>query len=284
MSYNDKPSLKKKTYTKKKKSYDIPQVNLGNIPPIPKKQYLIIGCVVILFLLMIFTINIDNTTNQTSDTEEVEEIVATTVTLGNNSLGSVYKEGPYGNTSSDIKIAYIIGVHPREQGAHRLMEQAFKEKADNLKYCYYLYRVNVTKNPTDYSASRMNGQKLANEYIVPDAINNNMTFAVDAHYSNGNWGVSRFIFTPNEENILSSQLGHAITDNFDWITYYTPPNPTSPDYLTIPLNNGGVSAIIYEAYVKDDNNVTLEHDRELIDFIDNWNFNSSTNTTEENSF
>lgn len=288
MGNNDKPSLKRNPrYDKQKsKSLDIPQIEIGDIPSIPKKPVLLIVCLVILVLLMLFTVDmIDNSNssnnNSTNNNDEVEEIVATTTLLGNNSLGRVYKEGPYGNTSSNIKIAYILGVHPREKGAHRLMEQAFKEKEANLKYCYYIYRINVTQDPTDYSDSRLNGQKLANEYIVPDAINNNFTFAVDAHYSNGAWGVSRFVFTPSKDNELSYQLGNALADNFDWLSYYTPPNPTSPKYVTSPLNNGGVGAIIYEAYTQDDNNVTLDHDRQIVDFIDNWSFNSSINNTTE---
>ncbi len=162
------------------------------------------------------------------------------------------------------------------------MEQAFKEKENNLQYCYYIYRVNVTENPTDFSASRYNGQLLAKQFIVPDAINNNFTFAIDSHYSNGAGGVARFVFTPNENNTLSSQIGHALSDNFDWMTYYTPTNPSSPEYVTGPLNDGGVAAIIYEAYTEDNKNVTLEHDRQLVDFIDNWNFtgSESNNTTE----
>ena len=287
---NNKPSLKRKTdYDKKSNSMSMPEIKLGSIPPISRKNMLIIIAVIFLLLLMIFTVNTrdtgDNYNNTSNDTGDIEKVVPTTTKLGNNSLGSVYKEGPYGNTNSDTKIAYIIGVHPREKGAHQLMEKTFKEKVDNSKYCYYLYRVNVTENPTDYSESRLNGQKLANSYIVPDAINSSITFAVDAHYSNGAWGVERFVFTPTENNTLSYELGNAIADNFDWITYYTPPNPTSPEYLTEPLNNGGVSAIIYEAYTEDDQNVTLEHDKELFEFIDNWNFTSSTdlenNTTPE---
>lgn len=283
MSYNDKPSLKRKpNYDKKRdNSINVPKIKLGSIPPISRKNLLIIIAVVFLLLFMIFTVNTSNnensTNNTTNDSSELENVLPTTILLGNNSLGSVYKEGPYGNTNSDIKIAYIIGVHPREKGAHQLLEEAFKEKVDNTNYCYYLYRVNVTENPTDFSESRLNGQKLANSYIVPDAISNNITFAVDCHYSNGAWGVERFVFTPRENNTLSSDLGHAISDNFDWLTYYTPPNPSSPEYVTGPLNNGGVSAIIYEAYTEDNSTVTLEHDKELIDFIDNWNFTSSNN-------
>jgi hypothetical protein len=32
--------------------------------------------------------------------------------LGNTSYGNVVKVGPFGNKSSNIKIAYIVGVHP----------------------------------------------------------------------------------------------------------------------------------------------------------------------------
>ncbi len=300
MARNNKPSLKPKKYDDKKKSFKIPQIDLKlpeiNIEEISNlnlenirnfdvnslmninKNTLLIISFIILLLIMIFSVNVNNEKVETNNTT-IEQVLPTTQMLGNNSLGYVTKEGPYGNTNSSVKIAYILGVHPREKGAHRLMEQAFKESANDLNYCYYLYKVNVTKNPSDYSASRMNGQKLANEFIVDDAVNNNFTFAVDSHYSNGAWGVQRFVFTPNRNNSLSYQLGQAIADNFDWITYFTPDNPTSPRYLTGPLNDGGVGAIIYEAYVDDERNVTLEHDRELVNFIDNWNFTGSVNNT-----
>ncbi|RAP52744.1 MAG: hypothetical protein BZ138_02400 [Methanosphaera sp. rholeuAM270] len=235
------------------------------------KNHLIIALVIILFLIMLLTVNSDRENVSVNDSDD-EVVLPSSEVLGNNSLGYVVKEGPYGNSSSNIKIGYILGVHPREKGAHKLMEEAFKEKADNLSYCYYLYKVNVTENPTDFSLSRLNGQKLANEYIVPDAINDNFTFAVDCHYSNGAWNVQRFIFTPDEENKLSYEVAKDISDSFDWIIYFTPDNPSSPEYLTGPLNEGGVAAVIYEAYTEDDGNVTYSHDKQLIDYIDNWNF------------
>lgn len=204
--------------------------------------------------------------------------------IGNNSLGSVYKEGPFGNDQSNVSVAYILGVHPRENGAHRLMEEAFRKKADSLNCTYYLYKINVTSNPTDYEQSRLNGQLLAREFAIPDIINCNLTAAVDVHYSNGNWGVPRFVFTPNENNSLSAQLGHALADNFQWLEYYTPPDPTSPEYVTEPLNEGGVGAIIYEAYTEDDNNVTLDHDRQIVDFVDDWAFTKLSGPEEKGFF
>ena len=240
----------------------------------PKLTRNICGIAIILLIIFLVMSSFNNT-------NDVNEKPVPSTLIGNNSIGTVYKEGPYGNEDSDVSIAYILGVHPREQGAHRLMEQALKEKADNLNYSYYLYKINVSSDSTDYESSRMNGQTLAQEFAVPDMINNNISFAVDVHYSNGNWGVSRFIFTPRENNTQSKELADAICNNFEWMTYYVPPNPTSPNYVTGPLNDGGVPAIIYEAYTEDANNLTLQHDREIIDFIDNWNF---TNEKQEKPF
>lgn len=278
---NKKPSLKKQTNNDKEPvKLNVPQFNIKNIPPIPGNNVLLIISIIALLLVMIFTVNTPDNSNVTNNNMKmVEKIQPTTVQLGNNSLGNVVKEGPYGNNDSKVKIAYILGVHPREKGAHQLMEQAFKESKDNLSYCYYIYKINVTENPTDYSASRSNGEKLAYEFAVPDMINNNFTFAIDCHYSNGNWGVSRFVFTPRENNSLSSMIGYAMSDNFDWLTYFTPNDPSSPDYVTGPLNDGGVASIIYEAYTEDNKNTTLQHDKEVISFIDQWVFENSINDT-----
>lgn len=229
--------------------------------------------ILIIFLIILVVVFIAVLTHSDDSSSDNQDMVQTTP-LGNNSIGYVEKEGPYGNTSSSVKIAYILGVHPREKGAHELMLEAFNEKESNLSYCYYIYRINVTSDSSDFSQSRMNGQLLAQEFAVPDIINQSFDFVVDCHYSNGAWGVSRFVFTPVENNTQSYMLSQEMSDNFDWLTYYVPPNPSSPKYVTTPLNEGGVPAIIYEAYTEDENNVTLQHDIELIEFIDNWNFDN----------
>ncbi len=245
----------------------------------PKLARNIVLIVVLLLAVFLVATHIPN-----GGGDDVVETPVPSVLIGSNSLGSVYKEGPFGNNDSDVSIAYILGVHPREKGAHRLMEEAFKEKADSLNCTYYLYKINVTSASEDYDQSRLNGQILANKFVVPDIINSNFTAAVDVHYSNGHWGVSRFIFTPNENNTLSSQLGHAIANNFPWLTYYIPPDPSSPEYVTGPLNDGGVAALIYEAYTDDDNNVTLDHDKQMVDFIDHWAFDNLSNHEEKGFF
>lgn len=271
----DKISISNTSLNKILERLNIDNQVLSDIPP---KTILLVIIVLLLLTIFISTINVEPRMTESSENpEQLEKIQPVRVMLGNNSLGSVFKDGPYGNTSSNVTIAYILGVHPRENGAHKLMEDSFmQEESGNMSYCYYIYRVNVTQNPTDFKLSRMNGQLLAQEFVVPDIINNSFNLAVDCHYSDGSWGVSRFIFTPDEDNLVSSQVGHGINDSFDWITYYVPPNPTSPSYVTGPLNQAGIPALIYEAYTYDENNTTMAHDKQLINYIDSYNFTQAS--------
>ncbi len=79
-----------------------------------------------------------------------------TEVLGSTSYGQVVREGPYGNTSSNVKIAYIVGVHPLESQAHQAMVESITSHNNTLKYRYYIYKVNVTENADNYNIGRMN--------------------------------------------------------------------------------------------------------------------------------
>ena len=241
------------------------------------KQTKMVGILIIAILLLFIVASAISSLDTGTDIE--------TTHLGNNSLGSVEKIGPYGNANSPVKIAYILGVHPREKGSHEKLEKALLNKSSNLSYCYYIYKINVTKDTTDYDQSRINGQKLAREFAVPNIVNESYNLAVDVHYSNGAWGVASFVFTPNEKDNVSHTLCQDLVQHFTWLSYYTTEEATSPQYVTGPIENGGVPAIVYEAYTEDTNSTTLEHAKELIDYIDNWDFenlkvkdsNNSTN-------
>ena len=58
--------------------------------------------------------------------------------IGENELGSVHIHGPFGDVESDVKIAYLIGMHPLESKSHRALFEKLTSKGD-LKYCYYIY-------------------------------------------------------------------------------------------------------------------------------------------------
>ncbi len=126
-------------------------------------------------------------------------ISSTERVLGANDLGKVTVEGPYGNINSPIKIAFIIGVHPLESNSHKAMEEQVKSKNKTLNYCYYIYKINVTKDPSNYDKGRMNGQLLANQFVVPDIIKQNYTLVADIHSNEGNYKEKWFVFAPNED-------------------------------------------------------------------------------------
>jgi hypothetical protein len=188
--------------------------------------------------------------------------------LGSTSYGQVVKEGPYGNTSSNVKIAYIVGVHPLESQAHQAMVESITEHNNTLKYCYYIYRVNVTENADNYNIGRMNGQLLANKFVVPDIKNQKFQLVIDVHSNVGNWAETRFLFTP-VNNSKAESIAMNIKNNLPWLTYYVPPDPTSPAYVTVPLINAGIPAIVYETYHNDSYETIKDHADEFLLTVDN---------------
>jgi len=196
--------------------------------------------------------------------------------LGNTSYGGVMKVGPYGNKSSNITIAYIVGVHPLESNAHQAIIESITEHNNSLKYCYYIYRVNVTENADNYNTGRMNGQLLANKFVVPDITSHNYQLVVDVHSNVGNWAQNTFLFSP-VNNSRSESIGKNITNKLHWLKYYVPPNPTSTVYVTEPIINSGIPAIVYETYHNDTYNTIKNHADRFLLTVDNLSINKKNN-------
>lgn len=180
---------------------------------------------------------------------ELVKVSATSQFLGNNSLGTVTREGPYGNTSSTYKVAYILGQHPRESRSHKAVREAVLNNSESLRYCYYLYHINVTQETYDFDTGRLNGQKLSKEFVVPDINQGNFTLAVDVHASNGASFDQPYVFVPLD-NDTSLKIAGNLTSNIKWLYYYELPDYSSPYYTTIPLIRNGTPAIIFEAYAE----------------------------------
>ena len=191
--------------------------------------------------------------------------------LGSTSYGNVVKEGPFGNTSSKVKIAYIVGVHPLEFDAHQAMVDSITDHNKTLKYCYYIYKVNVTENTDNYNIGRMNGQLLANKFVVPDIENQNFQLAIDVHSNVGNWAETRFIFAPVNGS-KAETIGMNIKSKLSWLTYYVPPNPTSTVYVTAPLINAGIPALVYETFHNDSQETIKTHADEFLLVVDKLMF------------
>ncbi|PKL66655.1 MAG: hypothetical protein CVV28_09660 [Methanobacteriales archaeon HGW-Methanobacteriales-1] len=198
----------------------------------------------------------------TATNNTTENMVASKEILGNDSMGVVTKEGPYGNLNSTIKIAYILGQHPRESRSHNATMANIRENSNSLKNCYYLYYINVTEGTYDYYEGRLNGQKLAYKYIVPDINKNNYSLIIDVHASNGRYIDKSFTFVPFSDS-ESLKIAKNLTVSLKWLYYYSMPEPSSPSYSTIPIIKNGTPAIIYEAYANPSNTIK----QQVKDFI-----------------
>lgn len=194
--------------------------------------------------------------------------------LGENELGTVHLHGPFGDESSKIRIAYVIGMHPLESKSHRALFEKLTA-ADDLKCCYYLYNINV-KNKTSETEGRLEGQLLAQEFIKDDIINKKYDLFLDIHSNRGpdgpgDYTITNFVFAPGFDD-ESSRFMNAILDSMDEIVYYAPEFRSSPPYITEPTAEAGIATIVYECYSSEDFNITLDLASKLVSVVDNLDF------------
>ncbi|MDR0900687.1 MAG: hypothetical protein LBM26_03415, partial [Methanobrevibacter sp.] len=195
--------------------------------------------------------------------------------LGKNDKGYVQFIGPIGNLASKTKIAYIIGMHPLENQAHTSLYNNLISKI-SFKYKYYIYKVTVTKNPSSYDQGRMNGQLLAQKYILPHAKKSKYKLLVDIHSNQGtknggNYKKTNFIFAPLNK-AKSKVIATKIIKNIPGLSYYFPASQTSPPYCTTPLVKAGIKTLVYETYKYESVAKTNLYMKKLIAQIDKIKF------------
>ena len=191
------------------------------------------------------------------------------IVLGKTEYGEVILKGLYGNKKSSHKIAYIIGIHPQEFSAHNAIENTIKKKDKSLKYSYYIYKIKVTKEQDNYKKGRLYGQLLANEFAVPHIIQkkHNLTIDVHSNQGEGEYSVKRFVFAPIEDK-KSRLYAFKIIDKIPELVYYNPISQTSTQYVTIPLINAGIPAIVYETYIYDTFEITKKNATIFVNTVD----------------
>ncbi|MDI6644226.1 MAG: hypothetical protein QME14_04140 [Methanobacteriaceae archaeon] len=192
--------------------------------------------------------------------------------LGQEYYGIVIKEGPYGNPSSKVRIAYIVGVHPLESNSHRAAVESLKSRTDSFKYSYYIYNVSVFRDKDNYEQGRMNGQILAKKYVVPDIEIENFDLVVDIHSNRGNYPVMVFVFSP-VPNTTAEKYAYKIKDRIPYMDYYSPPHQTCTLFIAIPLIKAGIPTIVYETYIYEPYEITKNHLSDLVESVDNLSFN-----------
>lgn len=218
--------------------------------------------VIIVLIIILSSFIVLNSTKVNSSTEGFNST--------QEDIGFVKLLGPFGNDSSNVKIAYIVGVHPQENQTHKVLLNTLPNEK-NLRYCYYIYQINVTQNIEDYEVGRMNGQQLAQNQVVPDVLNKNYSLVVDVHSNVGNWEENQFLFAPSSGGI-SQQLGEKIVENCSFLAYFVPPSSTSPQYVTLPIIDNGTPALIYEEFSQNPDYLISEHLDILIRTVDSLNF------------
>ena len=190
--------------------------------------------------------------------------------LGSNENGTVHLYKSIGNTSSNVRIAYIIGVHITENAVHKALFDELTNKSSELNYCYDIYKINVVPigKPID-DINRMRGQLLGRDYVVPEAIKNNYSLVVDVHSNQGGaYVITNFVFAPAQDNVSKAIATKIINDN-PGLQEYFPASQTSPAYVTLPIQRSGTPTILYETYKYEDyNNVTVPYVDLLIESVD----------------
>ena len=190
--------------------------------------------------------------------------------LGSNDNGTVYLYKSIGNASSNVRIAYIIGVHVTENAVHKALFDELTNKSSELNYCYDIYKINVNPigEPID-DINRMRGQLLGRDYVVPEAIKNNYSLVVDVHSNQGGaYVITNFAFAPAQDNVSKAIATKIINDN-PGLQEYFPASQTSPAYVTLPIQMSGTPTVLYETYKYEDyNNVTVPYVDLLIESVD----------------
>lgn len=201
------------------------------------------------------------------DSDEYDSIL-----LGENELGTVHLHGPFGK--SDIKIAYLIGMHPMESKAHRGLFETILNAKD-LNYEYYIYNINVFNIDND-TEGRMDGQLLAREFAADHIINEKYDLFLDIHSNKGlngpgTYEKTNFVFAPNFDD-ESSLFMNEILEDIPELAYYAPEYRTSPPYITLPVAQSGIPTIVYETYSYEEMDVTYELSRKLVECVDHLEF------------
>jgi len=179
-------------------------------------------------------------------------ITNSTHVIGSTGYGYVEKE-VYGNQNSKQTIVLIVGVHPEENGIHTAVANALAVKSASLSKRYVIYKVHVTQDINDYTKGRMNGQLLAQQFVVPDVPKENPMLTVDIHENHGaNSGYEyyRFLY-PISSTAITTTYANEIISGMPFLVIYTPPNHTSPEYVTVPIADKGIPTLIYETYISD---------------------------------
>ena len=196
------------------------------------------------------------------------------VSLGSTSYGKVQLVKIIGNTSSKVKIAYVVGLHPLEHQIHDAVYKLMLKKT-SMKYAYYVYKITLTKKSGDYSTDRMRGQMLAKTFIVPHVNKQKYNLVIDVHSTTGtSYKHTYFIHVPQNKHKASLNLAYKTINTIKSIEansqmrYWSPESQTSPPYLTLPIIRAGTPTFVFETWTYESISQTNKRANILINAVD----------------
>ncbi|MDO5851520.1 MAG: hypothetical protein Q4Q23_03445 [Methanobacteriaceae archaeon] len=172
-----------------------------------------------------------------------------TSTIGSDDTGHVIKT-VYNHYNSNVTIAIITGIHPRETLAINPEIEAAKVFAffNNVKVVNY--NVVVEKDSSDYNLSRTNGEHLVSNYVVCDIYNSNADVVIISHSHIPTYGEGFYVATP-EMDQKSVDLAQKIQSGGINFNYYpnngkSSYNSSSAVLVSKPLAISGYPTLVYE--------------------------------------
>lgn len=221
-------------------------------PPIGSSKLIVIFLIAIVVVMagtIILNGGSSSPENDDSENETDVETEAPTVQyemLGQNSYGTVTKISGFGNPSSDIRVAFILGVDAKRKEANAIIPTL--QNNDMLNYCYDVYIVNTTSlsnssvdnNESSLTANEMS-ESLASEFVVPDIININYNFTVDIHSTNDS---NSYLFVPSDDTYTSKIVMDYIK-NSTGVGEYTPDSHSYTDEISERIINNNIPSIVY---------------------------------------
>jgi len=239
-----------------------------------KRDYIIILILIVIILALGMAIISFSNNNEPSNKNNSGNV--TLEVIANNTSqdpGTVQVMKNIGNPNGK-RIAYVVGVHPLENLTHKTLLKLLPAMTD-LNNCYDIYIINVTEDigyygdgSSDNSQGRQNGQNLALKYVYPEIRDGDYQLAVDVHSNVGAYPYKTFVFSPVKEGLRVDYAREVASDSHN-ISYYAPDSTTSGPYLTVPLNENGISAFYFEEYSFAPQNEKDLHMLELIKAVDN---------------
>ncbi len=267
--------------------------------PVGGSSRFILILIVLVVIVMVATVALNGGTTQSNQevvnnsTDNVTETNESNVqqdVIANESIGNVVKYSSYGDPTSNIRVAIIIGMDTDGNEPNSVIPTM--ETMNDLKYSYDIYLINSTngtpadapqdnstdnqtnENSTDQNSSDQSNetvnnktQTLASDYVVPDIENNNYNFTMDIQSTNDS---NSYVYVPAEDTYTSRLVADSIS-NSTGIGRYTPSSYTYAKSLSIPLIENNIASMVFVSNQYSTSEVSGEL-TSVITAIDNFDF------------